>query len=132
MVATKDDSMDYQSKQVILLRSVNSEIITFLNRGMFCRMHYCLLVFLVFVNFLLLYFSCHVRNLPKQVRKAMGAVWMYQMRELLHTRAGACIVISICINEGYRLYSTTLFFGCFTMSTVLFTLRFELRDYISW
>ena len=51
---------------------------------MFCRM-YCLLVFpLVFVCFLLLYFSCHVRNFPNQVRKAIGAIGMYRMRGLLY------------------------------------------------
>ena len=37
--ATKDDSIDYPAKQAIEPRSVNSEIITFVKRGMFCRMH---------------------------------------------------------------------------------------------
>ena len=45
----------------------------------------CLLVFsFCVVYFLILYFSCLVRIFPKQVRKAIGAIGMYQMRELLY------------------------------------------------
>ena len=56
----------------------------FSEERMYYRM-YCLLVFsFVLVCFLLLYFSCLVRNFPKQVRKAMGAIGMYQMRVLLY------------------------------------------------
>ena len=48
-----------------------------------------------------------------------------------YTRAGAYIVISICINEGYSLYHFV--FGCLTMSTVLFVcIAFEMIGRLSW
>ena len=40
--------------------------------------------FLVSVCFLLLYIFCHVRNFSKQIRKAIGAIGMYQGRERLY------------------------------------------------
>ena len=33
---------------------------------------------------IVVYFSCLVRKLPKQVQKAIGEIEMYQMRELLY------------------------------------------------
>ena len=44
----------------------------------------CSLFFPLFGCVLLLYFSCLVRNLPKQLRKAIGAIGMCHMRELLY------------------------------------------------
>ena len=67
----------------------------------------CLLVFLVFVCFPLLYFSCLVRNFPKQVRKAMGAIGMYRMRELLYQGRSVHLHLDLR-SEGYSL-CTTLF-----------------------
>ena len=63
-----------------------------------------LLVFLlVFVCVLLLYFSCHVRNLPKQIRKAIGAIGMYQIRELLYQGRSVHRYLDL-YNKGYSLY----------------------------
>ena len=49
---------------------------------------YCLLVVFSLVFSLIstnnVYFSRLVRKLPEQVRKAIGAIGMYQMRELLY------------------------------------------------
>ena len=68
---------------------------------------YCLLVFpLVFVCFLL-YVSCYVCNFPKQVRRAMGAIGMYQMRELLYQDRSMHRHLDLR-NEGYSM-CTTLF-----------------------
>ena len=68
---------------------------------------YCLLVFLMFVCVLLLYFSCLVRNFPKHVRKAMGAIRMHHMRELLYQGRSVHCHLDLR-NKGYS-RCTTLF-----------------------
>ena len=79
--ATKDGSMDYQSKQAILPRSLPL---------LFCPEEYLvactvwLFFSLCLSAFYCCIFSCHVRNFPTQVRRAIGAIGMYQMRELLY------------------------------------------------
>ena len=73
-------------------------------RGMFCRI-YCMFAGcypFVFVCFLSLSFSCRVRNMKKQVRKDIGAIGMYQMRELLYH--GRSVHHLDLRNEGYSLY----------------------------
>ena len=78
---------------------------------MLCRI-YCLFARcfpLVFVCLLLLYFSCYVRNLPKQVQKAIGAIGMYQKRELLYQDRSVYRHLDLH-NEGYSLYNFVFVF----------------------
>ena len=76
---------------------------------------YCLLVVFPLVCCLLsivvFFLSC--RNFPWQVRNAMGATEMYQMREVYQCRS---VHRHLDLrNEGYSLYNFV--FGYFTMST---------------
>ena len=48
------------------------------------RLLLCLCFALVFCLLSIVYFSRLARKLPKQVRKAIGVIGMYQMRELLY------------------------------------------------
>ena len=83
----------------------------------------------VFVCSLLLYFSCHVRNVLKQVRKAIGAIEMYHMRELLYQ--GRSVHHLDLRNEGYSLYRFA--FWMLHMKIVFsYCIVFETVGHLSW
>ena len=81
----------------------------------------------VFVCFLL-YFSCHVRNVPKQVRKAIGAIGIYHMCELLYQ--GRSVHHLDLRNEGYSLYRFA--FWMIHYDFFFYCIVFETVGHLSW
>ena len=120
--ATKDNSINCQSKkQFDRGRSTVKSLFFWREDELSYRLLFACCFSLVFVCFLLLYFSYHVRNLPKQVRKAMSDedvpdAWTDVPEQ---ERASSS---RLALTEGT--VWTTLFFGCFTRSVVLFCIVF--------
>ena len=68
-----------------LIGAGHIDIITFLEKIMFACRVYCFSCFIVVFCLLpIAYFSRLVHKLPRQVRKAIEAIWMHRMRELLY------------------------------------------------
>ena len=107
------------------------EIITFLKREMFFRILFCLFFPLCLPALYFCIFPVLSAIFLKQVRKAIGVIGMYQMRELLYQGRSVYRHLDLHI-EGYSLYYFVFWMLCYEYCFFFDCIAFELVGQLPW